>query len=362
MGTMADSPQRYVLILAGGSGTRFWPLSRNATPKQLLRLLDEQTLLEKTILRLEGLVPRRNILILTNPLQEAGVREAASMLPPENILAEPEKRDTGPAVALGIGWVARRDPDAVMAILPSDHLIQDAAAFRNTLDAAMEIAAVQGELVTIGIRPTWACPGYGYIERGPACPEAASSSGLVPHRVASFKEKPNAEVAASYLAAGSFLWNGGMFIWHLPAVRAELAKHAAALAGFVDRVEEAPDLGASVAPDFASLTPISIDYALMEHSGRILNVEATFDWDDVGGWLSVAGYLPEDADGNRTRIPLSAVDASGNIVFSTTPQHVGLLGVKDLIIVQTEDALLVARRDCADDIKKLVARVPPALH
>jgi len=359
---MANSPQRYVLILAGGSGTRFWPLSRNAAPKQLLRLFDEQTLLEKTILRLEGLVPLENILILTNPLQEAAVRAAASMLPAENILAEPEKRDTGPAVALGIGWVARRDPGAVMAILPSDHLIQDTAAFRATLDAAMEIAARQGELVTIGIRPTWACPGYGYVELGETCPEAASGSGLVPRRVACFKEKPRPEVAAEYVAAGSYLWNGGMFIWHLPVVRAELARHAPDLAAFVDHVEKATDLGGAVAPSFAGLTPISIDYALMEHSDRILNLEATFDWDDVGGWLSVAGYLPEDADGNRTRIPLSAIDASGNIIFSTTPQHVGLLGVKDLIVVQTEDALLVAHRDAADDIKKLVARVPANLH
>jgi len=359
---MALSPERYVLILAGGSGTRFWPLSRNATPKQLLQLFDDETLLEKTIRRLEGLVPLDHILILTSSLQEPAVRRVASMLPPENILAEPEKRDTAPAVALGIGWVARRDPQAVMAVLPSDQLIQDEAAFRETLAAAMEVAVNSGNIVTIGIKPTWPCPGYGYIERGAACPADATSSGVIPNRVITFQEKPSPEVARQYLEQGNYAWNAGMFIWHLPAVRAELAAHCQGLANFVSVVQDAPDMGAALATEFSKLDKTSIDYALMEKTKKTYNIEADFDWDDVGGWLSVATYLPADAEGNRTRIPASRFDSSGNVIFSTTDQHIALLGVKDLIVVQTGDALLIAHKDSADDIKKLVALVPTELH
>jgi mannose-1-phosphate guanylyltransferase len=359
---MDSFPHRYVLILAGGSGTRFWPLSRNATPKQLLQLFDDETLLEKTINRLDGLVPLDHILILTSALQEPAVRRVASMLPPENILAEPEKRDTAPAVALGIGWIARRDPDAIMAVLPSDHLIQDEAKFRETLGAAMEVAVQSGNLVTIGIKPTWPCPGYGYIERGEALPHEASRSGIIPHRVIRFKEKPSMEVAREYLAHGNFAWNAGMFIWHLPAVRAELGLHCPELAGFVTGIEQAADLSLSMNEAFGKLRPVSIDYALMEKSARTSNIEASFDWDDVGGWLSVANYLPEDDQGNRGRVAASHFEASDNVIFSTTGQHIALLGVKDLIIVQTDDALLIARKDSADDIKKLVAQVPSSLH
>jgi mannose-1-phosphate guanylyltransferase len=358
----SSSPERYVLILAGGSGTRFWPLSRNATPKQLLQLFDEETLLEKTIRRLEGLVALDHILILTSALQEPAVRRVASMLPPENILAEPEKRDTAPAVALGIGWVARRDPNAVMAVLPSDQLIQDTESFRQTLSAAMEVAVGSGQIVTIGIKPTWPCPGYGYIERGEARTEDTSSSGAIPHRIIKFQEKPSPEVARQYLAQGNYAWNAGMFIWHLPAVRAELATHCPELAAFVTSIAESPDMAATLAKEFSALKPTSIDYALMEKTSRACNIQADFDWDDVGGWLSVATYLPEDADGNRTRIPASRFDATGNVIFSTTAQHIALLGVKDLIIVQTGDALLIAHKDSADDIKKLVAQVPVGLH
>jgi mannose-1-phosphate guanylyltransferase len=357
-----SSPERYVLILAGGSGTRFWPLSRNATPKQLLQLFDDETLLEKTIRRLEGLVPLDHILILTSALQEPAVRRVASMLPAENILAEPEKRDTAPAVALGIGWIARRDPNAVMAVLPSDQLIQDEAAFRETLGAAMEIAVASGQIVTIGIKPTWPCPGYGYIERGAAVPEDATASGVTPHRIVEFKEKPSLEVAQQYLATGNYAWNAGMFIWHIPAVRKELEAHCPALATFVTSISSAPEMGTALASEFGTLEKTSIDYALMEKTSRACNIQADFDWDDVGGWLSVAGYLPTDEQGNRSRIPSSRFESTGNVIFSTTDQHIALLGVKDLIVVQTGDALLIAHKDSADDIKKLVAQVPVSLH
>jgi mannose-1-phosphate guanylyltransferase len=340
----------YALILAGGSGTRFWPLSRNARPKQLLNLFGDGTLLEQTIRRLDGLVPLANIIILTNTAQEAAVREIASMLPAANIVAEPAKRDTAPAVALGIGLIAARDPNAVMMVLPSDQLIRDTTAYQAVMRDALATAAQSDGLVTIGIRPTWPCPSYGYIERG----EPASLPGLAlshpPVTVKRFREKPDAELAAHFLATGGFSWNAGIFVWSLPTVIAELTRHAPELAAFVADVQQAADPLATIAARFPALTPISIDYALMEHAQRVFNLEATFDWDDVGSWLSIAKYLEVDAHENRANTPLTDRDSSHNIVFN-----------ENLIIVQTADALLIANRHQADSIKKLTDLLPAEL-
>lgn len=356
------SPNSYAVILAGGSGTRFWPLSRTSTPKQLLRLFDDSTLLEQAVARLDGVVPKENILILTNADQETQVRAALPGHPPENILAEPEKRDTAPAVALGIGWVAARDPNAVMAVLPADHLVHDVAAFRAVLAGAFQAARASSALVTIGIKPTWACPGYGYIERG----ERARILGLAPElaafEVARFREKPNPELAEEFLRTGSFLWNAGMFVWSVPTVFTELTRCQPLLAAFINELRTSHDLPGTLQAQFARLPKISIDYALFERASRVLNIEATFDWDDVGSWLSVAKYLPQDADRNATRGAVTALRARDNIVYSTQPTRIALLGVHDLIVVQTADALLIAHQSAADDIKKIVDEVPQDLR
>ncbi len=351
----------YALVLAGGSGTRFWPLSRDARPKQLLQLFGETTLIQQTVARLTGMVPTENIVVLTNAVQEPGVRAALPQLPAENILAEPAKRDTAPAIALGIGWVAARNPSARMMVLPSDHLIADVAAFQRVMRGALQLAATANTLVTVGITPTWACPGYGYIERGPAVTDGGLASGLAAYEVKRFREKPSAEVAESFLAQGGFTWNAGMFIWSIPSVTAQLASHCPELAGFVEDVRRSPDLGATVAERFPELSPISIDFALMERASCVRNIEADFDWDDVGGWLSVGKYLPKDDEGNATTCPTSAVDSANNIVFSREGAHVGLVGVRNLIVVQTPDAVLIADQGQADKIKALVAQLPPDL-
>ena len=352
----------YALILAGGSGTRFWPLSRNSRPKQLLDLFGTGTLLEQTIRRLDGLVPFENILILTNELQLDAVRAIATMLPAENIFAEPAKRDTAPAVALGIGLVAARNPEAVMMVLPSDQLIQDTAAYHAVMRDALATAEISDGLVTIGIRPNWACPSYGYIERG----DHAAIPGLEcqhpPVEVKRFREKPDAELAAQFLAQGGFSWNAGMFVWSLPTVIRQLAAHAPELAGFVSELSNSPDIHATVAAQFPALTPISIDYALMENADRVLNIEATFDWDDVGSWLSIAKYLETYGEENRANEPITQLDSQNNIVFNALPgTRIALLGVEDLIIVQTPDALLIANRHQADAIKKLSDILPVEL-
>ncbi len=359
---MPSPENSYALILAGGSGTRFWPLSRDRKPKQLLDLFGSGTLLEQAIGRLEGLVPTENILILTNEKQVEAVRETASMLPAENIFAEPAKRDTAPAVALGIGLVAERNPDAVMVVLPADQMIEDRDSFQAVMADALETAEKSGGMMTISIKPTWPCPSYGYIETG----EKAVIEGLEvshePHEVKCFREKPSPELAETFLKQGGFSWNAGMFVWSVAAVTAQLEKHTPELGAFVGELRESSDIKATVAEKFPELTPISIDYALMEKADRVLTIEATFDWDDVGSWISVAKYLDEYGDGNRSNTELTELDSQNNIVFNARPEsRVTLLGVDDLIVVQTGDALLIANRHQADGIKKLSGLLPKEL-
>jgi mannose-1-phosphate guanylyltransferase len=352
---------RYALILAGGSGQRFWPVSRDALPKQLLKLFGDKTLLELTVERLEGLVPKSNILVLTNTQQEATVRQLLPDLPKENIIAEPEKRDTAPAIALGVGWIAARAPGATMMVLPADHLIQDKAAFQQVLLNSMKTAEANGALVTIGIKPTWPCPSYGYVERGKRATITGVKDAAV-FEVTRFREKPNPDLAEHFIAQGNFSWNAGMFIWTLPSIFSELTRHCPELADFVSEVRNSKDFDATVKKQFAKLPKLSIDYALMERASRVLNIEATFDWDDVGNWTSVGRYLKEDSDGNQHNCALSQHEAAHNIVFSQTGQHVALLGVQDLIVVAAKDGLLVASRSQAESIKKLVDGLPKELR
>ena len=356
------SSSPYVLILAGGSGERFWPLSRKSRPKQLLSLFGGETLLESTLSRLDGLVPAKNILILTNADQEAAVRSLAKNLPAENIVAEPAKRDTAAAIALGVGWVAARDTEATMIVLPADHLIKDTAAFQKTLTTAVAAARQTGELVTIGIQPTWACPGFGYIECGGALTLRDAAGGPAVHEVRSFREKPAVELAEQFVRQGNFRWNAGMFIWTIPAILSALRHHAPELGSFVTRIHSGEDFKRLLHEVFPTLPKISIDYAVMEKAGRVLMVESAFDWDDVGSWTAVAKYLAADEHGNQSNGPVQTIDASNNIVFTDQPRTIALLGVRDLIVVQTADALLVCSRHEAEKIKQIVARVPEAMQ
>lgn len=359
---MNSSPPRYALILAGGSGQRFWPISRDALPKQLLKLFGDRTLLELTVERLDGVVPKENILILTNTQQEAAVRALLPGLPPGNIIAEPEKRDTAPAIALGVGWIAAREPEATMMVLPADHLINDRAAFQNVLRGAAETAEVSGALVTIGIKPTWPCPSYGYVERGQRNSFPGTKEEVAIYDVKRFREKPNVELAEHFLAQGNFSWNAGMFFWTIPAIVDEFCHHAPELAQFVSELRKCTDFERTVKTQFGRLPKLSIDYALMERARRVLNIEATFDWDDVGNWTSVGRYLKSDEAGNQFNTTLSRFDSESNIVFSQTGQHIALLGVQDLIVVAANDALLVTSKAQAENIKKLVDGLPKELR
>ncbi len=351
----------YALILAGGSGERFWPLSRRNRPKQLLRLVSKRTLLEETVGRLDGLVPPDRILVLTNVEQEKAVRNLLKKFPKQNIIAEPAKRDTAAAVALGAGWVAARDHSATMLALPADHVIADRDAFQETMKTAAAAASETGALVTIGIKPTWACPGFGYIEQGE--PVRLREDGKIAvHRVVRFREKPNVDLAESFLRKGNFRWNAGMFVWSVPTVLSEFNRHAPELADFISQVRSPKDLDKILREQFAKLPRISFDYAIMEKADRVLVVEASFDWDDVGSWQAVARYFKKDEHGNIANRALTALDASDNIVFNDGKTTIALLGVQNLIVVRTGDAILICHRHQAERIKNLVAKLPPELQ
>ncbi len=330
----------YALILAGGSGERFWPLSRRARPKQLLRLVSDKTLLEETLARLEGLVPYERILILTNTEQESGVRKLLGNFPKENIIAEPAKRDTAAAVALGTGWVVARDHAATMLVLPADHVIANRSAFQETLTLASDAAEETGELVTIGIKPTWACLGYGYIEQGKPVRLRKRADTDAIHRVLRFREKPNLDLAESFLRKGNFRWNAGMFVWSVPTVLREFNRHAPELADFISQLR----------------APKNFEKALRERFSKLPR------WNDIGSWRALANYFEKDKQGNAANCAITALDSSHNIVFEEDGTTIALLGVHDLIIVRTKDALLVCHRHEAEKIKNLIGKLPPELQ
>ena len=346
----------YALVLAGGSGERFWPLSRKASPKQFLRLFSDRSLIEDTVRRLDGLISSENILILTNQEQEAALRKALPDHPEQNIFAEPVKRDTAAAIALGVGIVASRNPAATMAVLPADHRISDVKSFQADLQSAARIAEEGGQLITIGIKPSWACPGFGYIERG----NPLRNSEFF--EVIRFREKPNPDLAEVFVRSGNFYWNAGMFIWSINSILTELNRHAPDLAEFVSSVRTSSDRATVLKDRFHLLRKTSIDYAILEKASHVLVKPAQFDWDDVGSWTAVAKYLEQLPGNNAAKGPVTIQESSNNIVFADPGTHVALLGIHDLVVVQTSDAILVCNRHDVEKIKGLIPFIPEPLQ
>lgn len=351
---------KFVVIIAGGRGERFWPLSRLARPKHLLSIVGDKALLSQTIDRVKDLVPVSNILVITSAVQEAAVRELCSELPSENIVAEPVGRDTAAAVALAAVLVGQRDPNGVFAVLPADHVIHDAKAYRNDLKTAFEAAAADEILVTIGIRPTEPATGFGYIQRGDGWRVLRKRCLW---RARRFVEKPNLKKAKTYLSSGDYLWNAGMFIWRVGVVVAGLRKHAPELLAAMEPLRKAltkkRPLATALKRVYPGLVKISVDYALLEKSDNVVVLPASFDWDDVGSWPAVANHLPKDKEGNVSRGEAVIEQGRGNIVLSAKGHLVTVLGTDDLIVVHTEDATLVCPKSRAQELKSLLARVPP---
>jgi len=342
-------------VMAGGSGERFWPMSRQKTPKHLLRLLEERTLLEATVSRLEGLVPREHTFVLTNASQVEGARAALPMIPPGQIIAEPCKRDTAPACALATAIARVSASDAVCIILPADAMIHDVARFQRQLRDAIAAASGDEAIVTLGIPPAFPSTGFGYLETGGYLPAGPEGSDV--RKLNRFVEKPDLKTATEYVRDGRFFWNAGIFLWRAGTFLDEARRQQPQLAGFIEGLASLASIDAYLADNFAGLPKISVDYAIMEHAQNVVAVLAEFDWDDVGAWTSLPSHLGMDPDGNSTRGSVVQHGSRENIVVSNG-RLIALCGVRDLVIVETADAVLVCHKDSVQNVKSLQPLLP----
>jgi len=357
---MRPDPRFHACIIAGGSGERFWPMSRVSAPKHLLKIFSERTLLEQTVMRLKGVVPRRNIWILTNRAQVPHVRRVLPGFPRGQIVAEPSRRDTAPAAALATGLVHARSPDGIVAILPADALIKDTRRFAQQLEqafhwAAQDAGAGPGHgLLTFAVTPTFPATGYGYLELGPVLARGRHGSRLL--RVRRFVEKPDLRTARGYLAGGRHAWNAGIFVWSARRFLSEVSRTQPRIARFV-RDFPRGDPARYLARRFGSLPKTSVDYAVLEKAAAVATVIAKFDWDDVGSWSALKKHFKADRSGNIALGGVAAV-ATSNTIAVSNGRVIGLCGVRDLVVVETPDAVLVCHKDCVQDIKRLLPGLP----
>jgi len=347
------------VLLAGGRGTRFWPRSRTRTPKQLLNIVGHETMLRQTMDRLRSLVSARNIWVVTNGEQAALVRRELHTLPPAHILAEPVGRNTAAAIALAAIHLARLHGDALMAVLPSDAYVHDVARYRMLIRAALNQARTPGSLVVLGIPPTRPETGYGYIERGSFF---ARSLGVPVYAVRRFTEKPAFPQARRYLASGKYFWNAGMFLWRVSTFLENLERFLPATYAALGELGRTIGTGryhAVLRRIYPRLENISVDYAVMEPATRVPGqtrvsvIPAKIGWSDIGSWAAVYELLAERPGENVSSGPLCALDATGNYFFSPK-KLVAAIGVSDLVLVDTEDALLVSARNRSQDVGKIV--------
>jgi mannose-1-phosphate guanylyltransferase len=348
----------HVVIMAGGAGTRFWPESRAARPKQLLPLAGERTLLQQTAARLGALVPADRLWVLTAARLVEPIARQLPAVPASAILAEPCKRDTAPAIGLAAIHLTRIDPDATMAVLPSDHVIRSVDAFQHAIAAAAKLVEAQPtRIVTFGIKPTYPAESFGYIERGGAVGPPRDAADLRVFAVERFREKPSADVARQFLSSGSFYWNSGIFVWRAQTILDALARHEPAMHARLMTIAAAigtPQYQATLEREFIAIKGKSIDYAVMEHARDVLVVEAPFDWDDVGSWQAIARLSTPDEQGNTVQAKHLGVNTSGTLIRSIDDHLIVTLGLSDMIIVRTPDATLIARKDDEESIRQIV--------
>jgi mannose-1-phosphate guanylyltransferase len=356
---------RFVIIMAGGRGERFWPVSREKTPKQLLRLLGDRSFLQQAVDRVVPLVPIKNIFIITNAAQAPEVRKQLPKLPRGNVIAEPCGRDTCAAVTLGAALVGARSTTGVMAVLPADHVIPDEKKFQQVLDDSFDLASRGQVIVTIGIKPTEPNTGYGYIHVGEPLPppQGVKRYKTTFFRAERFVEKPNFDRALEYLNSGQYRWNAGMFIWSFVTVTQGLEKHQPDMAQACQRwfkVAHTPKLDKVLAREYPEIRKVSIDYALMEHAQNVVVADGSFDWDDLGSWTALSRHIKPDAEGNCAMAEFIHVDAARNVVYDARLKNrtpITIVGLRDSIVVQTDDATLVAHKSQAQKVKELVAKL-----
>ncbi len=355
---MTEQNDFYAVVMAGGKGERFWPQSRISHPKQLLRLIGNLTLIEQTVERLLPLVPSQNILVITNADYVEPMRKLLESIPPENIIGEPVGRDTAPCVALAAGVIkARSNSDkAVMVMLPSDHIIRDTDSLLEVL-ADSAAPAKDDYIVTIGITPTCANTGYGYIHCGE---ELSFDTKTNFCKSLGFREKPNLETAEELLSEGCYKWNSGMFVWCVGAIRNAFKKHAPQMETLAEELEAAEKEGKlmEVLPEaYENCEKISIDYAVMEKVEKVAVAGCSFDWDDVGSWTALRNQIRPDKSGNVVRGLYEQLDSADNIIVTDSSHLISTIDVKDMIIIHTEDATLVCNAKSAQRIKELVHQI-----
>ena len=355
----------YVVIMAGGRGERFWPLSREKHPKQLIALLGGRSLLQQAVDRVSVLVPWQNILIITNEAQAPAVKKQLPKLPKDNIIAEPCGRDTTAAVTLGAAIVGQRDINAVMAVLPADHVIPEEKKFQQVLSDSLDLAGRGQVVVTLGIKPTEPATGYGYIRVGDPLPPPhdAKPYKTVFHKAEQFVEKPHYDRALEYLTSGLYRWNAGMFVWSFVTITQGLEEHQPEMAAACKRWFEAAargDLNEVLAREYPEIRKISIDFALMERAHNVVVADATFAWDDLGAWNALMRHLKPDPEGNCAVADFIHVDGARNLIFDARTKNrtpIAVVGLYDAILVQTDDAVLLAHKNQAQKVKQLVHKL-----
>jgi mannose-1-phosphate guanylyltransferase len=348
----------HAMIMAGGGGTRFWPRSRNARPKQFLRFQGERSLLQGTYDRISAVVPPERIWIITG---EAYVGESAQQLPElprQQIVGEPFRRDTAPCVGLGAALIAARDPDATVLVMPADHVIEPEREFHRAVHAAEQFAGeFPGSLFTFGIPPTFASDGYGYIHRGA---KASDRNGVPLFQVREFKEKPAKEVAEKYVASGEYDWNSGIFVWKAKTILGELGATRPDIASACDRIAKAWPDQTVFRKEYEAIKGTSIDFAVMQDAGKAGKVKvlsAPYRWDDVGSWLALERNNPQDAHGNTIQGRSLAIDTKGCVISANPGQLIATIGLDDLIIIQDGNATLVARKQDEARVKEIVDKL-----
>lgn len=358
---------RFVIIMAGGKGERFWPVSREKTPKQLLSLLRGRSFLQQAVDRVLPVVPLSNVLIITNQTQAPEVRRQLPKLPTANIIAEPVGRDTTAAVTLGAALVGARSTTGVMAVLPADHVIPEEKKFQQVLSDSFDLASRGQAVVTIGIKPTEPATGYGYIAVGEPLPPPQGVKAYKTNffRAEQFVEKPNFDKALEYLNSGRYRWNAGMFIWSFVTITEGLQKHQPEMYAACQRwfkvANNPAKLNKLLAKEYPELTKVSIDFSLMEHAQNVVVADGAFEWDDLGSWTALARHLKADPEGNCAVGDFLHVDAARNIIFDARTKGrrtpIAFVGLRDSILVQTDDATLVAHKSQAQKVKELVKRL-----
>jgi len=361
-----DTKNRFVIIMAGGRGERFWPLSREKMPKQLLALLGKKSFLQEAVERVLPLVPAKNIFVITNEAQLPEVKKQLPKIPKANLIAEPVGRDTCAAVTLGAALVGARSTMGVMAVLPADHVIPDAKKFQQILSDSFDLVSRGQAIITVGIKSTEPATGYGYIRVGNELPpaEGAKKTKTTFFKAEQFVEKPNFERALDYVNSGQYRWNAGMFVWSFITVTNGLEKHQPEMFAACQRwfkVSNNPaKLARVLAKEYPDVKKISIDYALMEKAQNVIVADGDFEWDDLGAWPALARHIKQDPEGNAAVADFIHVDAARNIIYDARTKNrtpIAVVGLRDSILVQTDDAVLLAHKSQAQKVKELVRKM-----